>query len=98
MSKIKHDIPSYDTAMCIFFDEVTSGFYSLDPLFGSIIPRFPTEHAGPSRNVGGDVPLDQKMSMIEVLFEIEFGAIRNTDIEKYTSFVYELAQEKIKAV
>jgi hypothetical protein len=84
-------IQKYDAAMRKFMEEVVDGFMSVDPLFGSF-SKVPIVHRGPIRNVRGDTPFDQKLSRTSGRARLTREAIRDTDFDKYTEFLYELAQ------
>jgi hypothetical protein len=96
MPKLRFLMPIYEKAMLQFVDRVMQGFFSLDPLLGQI-PRRSTEHTGPSRNVRSPVPLDQIMPVIEGRSSVSMDTIRNTIVEDYTRFLYELADSSIRA-
>ncbi len=97
MSRVRFDIPAYDTAIQHFVGQVIHGFMSLDSLLGQI-SRLPSNHKGPIRNVRGSTPLDQGMMRIESAAALATDAIRHTDIEAYTTFLYQLAESHIAAV
>ena len=82
--------------MVSFIGHVINGFLSLDPLFGSM-PWKTTEHSGPIRNVRGPSPLDQSMPEIRSMATMDTDSIRNTDIENFARFLYDLARSNIKA-
>jgi hypothetical protein len=94
MHQISFNIHRYDNAVAEFCHIVVHGFISLDPLLGAI-RRVPIVHGGPTRVVRGSAPLDQKLSKIESMATLDMDAIRNTDIEKYSAFLYELARSTI---
>lgn len=97
MAELRFLIPAYDKAMLRFIERVVMGFLSVDPLFGAM-PWKSTEHRGPVRNVRGPSPLDQTMRSVEAESSISADAIRNTSIEDYTCFLYDLATSSIRTL
>lgn len=79
-----------------FISTVIEGFLASNPLF-SMIPRTSTEHSGPTRNIRGTTPLDQNMSAMKFTTTMSLDAIRDTNIEEHTYFLYRLANENIQA-
>jgi hypothetical protein len=97
MDQVSFNIHRYDKAIVEFCHMVVDGFISLDPLLGTI-RRVPIVHGGPTRNVRGSAPLDQKLSEIESMATLDMDAIRKTETEKYSAFVYELARSAIDSL
>jgi hypothetical protein len=85
------DIPEYDKALDIFTENVLEGFISLDQFFGQI-PQSQSTHSGPIRNVRGEQPLDQPLMNISFSANLPIEAIRQTDVNLITVFLYDLAQ------
>jgi hypothetical protein len=90
-------IPKYESAMWKFVEKVIDGFMSNDPLFSSI-SRELIIHKGPIRNVRGQVPFDQKMVETRCEVPLKRETIRNTDVEKHTEILHELARSSISAI
>ncbi|OGN75706.1 MAG: hypothetical protein A2X25_02755 [Chloroflexi bacterium GWB2_49_20] len=84
------DILDYDNAMNDFIGIVIRGFIGFNPLLGQI-EHSNSVHAGPIRNVQGENPLDQKLNSIEASYVINISAIRNTDFDEITNYLYTLA-------
>lgn len=97
MSKVSFEILRYERETILFFEQVLRGFMSLDPLLGSI-QSSSTVHRGPTRNVRGDNLLDQQASAIQSEASLDIEAVRKTDVDEHTTFMYALAQSTMSSL
>lgn len=95
MSRMRYSSPEYDRAMSTFLSNVMEGFFSLHPLFGSMLKE-KSIHAGPIRNVRGPEPLDQDTFPVQGVGQLHRDSIANTDFDAFTNFIYGIAEEAIK--
>ena len=91
MKLMKYSAPEHDLALIEFINTVLHGFHSLHPVFGPMF-KDKTVHAGPTRNIAGPNPLDQETLPVRGVGKLHIDAVTNTDIEAFTQFLYDLAQ------
>jgi hypothetical protein len=95
MPEPRYSAPEYDTALAQFINRVLEGFFSVHPLFGSMVKEH-SVHAGPVRNVRGPVPLDQQVFPVSGSGQLHRDQILNTDLDAFTRFIYDIAEETLK--
>jgi hypothetical protein len=89
-------VVSYDLAYREFLDDAFRGFASDHQLLGDIA-LVQDRHAGPTRNVRDQIPLDQPMSEGSATMMLERAALRATDVDAHTLMIAQFAEEMIDA-
>ena len=92
MKLLRYSAAEYDLAIINFINTVLHGFHSLHPVFGPMFKET-TVHAGPVRNIAGPNPLDQETLPVRGIGDLHKDAVTHTDIEAFTQFLYDLAQD-----
>lgn len=83
-------IPAYDLAAHSFMSSVMDGLIGVVPILGQMPVRI-TGHAGPTRNVPGDHPLDHPLTVFRETLLIHADVIRGTAVESFVASLTELA-------
>lgn len=83
--------PGYEQAMTDFMGKVAQGILELDGLLRKM-PSRRTVHAGPMRSVREPQVLDQPLQAFRYTLSIPFDVIRNTDIDQFTTLLYDFAE------
>ncbi len=89
--------PAYELAFERFVWKVSDSMLDADGILGEI-DAFPTRHAGPTRNVPGPQPFDQRMKTFKHPMTISNDQISSSDIEAVTEFVAEFNRKRLKSL
>jgi hypothetical protein len=91
------NIPKYDSAIIKFFNFIIESLFATNLLLKKI-PTIKSVHVGPIRNVRGDDPLDQDFFLAEALSTLNFSDIQETNIQKSTENLCNIALQMIENV
>ena len=91
MQNLLFTLPHYDAAISRLLRDVKRGFEKLDPIL-SKIEVVPVKHGGQTRQVSEPRILDTKMRKASVEAILELDWYRNTDIESFSTFMWESCQ------
>lgn len=90
MSKISVALAGYDYAMTRLLREIKAGLDKTDPILGEI-QRVPVTHDGTTRQVSAPKIVDTIMKDFSAVVTIERKAFRQTDVEKFVEFAWNLS-------
>jgi hypothetical protein len=79
---MRFDIPAYDSALFDLIEEAHRTILRHHSIIGEMSSRR-TIHAGPTRNVSGEQPLDQPMASVTETMEIDWTVVRRGDMEAF---------------
>jgi len=83
----------YESSYNALIGKAMNGMVKADPLIGDI-RRGRSRHGGPSRNVGGENPLDHNQVCVSFNAPIDHQTLLNLDIEEHTTFVGQLGRSQ----